>query len=286
MPIFRKLKTDGNLQASLILHLSVMMVFSAGIGFTMSHTPITSAPITVDLADVQIAPKTNLPPSAEKNAVAEKRTPTYAPPPPSEREKEIKTAPAVTVTDARKPQKTLQKTQQPPQKTAATARKSGSDLGSLLASVEKMKPDAAKAPQPSAIDRLADDTAAAGIKGGTIGNPGLALTVSEQDAIGSRLRSCWNIDAGAKGVLDMRVGIRTYLNSDGTVLDVRIADTARYNSDKTFRAIADSARRAVYVCDRKGDDSPFKILPKNYPNRYDVWRELYLQFNPLDGGIF
>lgn len=83
----------------------------------------------------------------------------------------------------------------------------------------------------------------------------------------------------------MTVEIRAYLNRDGTVRDTKILNTGRYKKDSAFRSVAESARRAVYICDKKGDESPFKIFPKYYEQTYDNWKTLMLRFNPFDGGV-
>ena len=111
------------------------------------------------------------------------------------------------------------------------------------------------------------------------------LSVSEKDMIGIKLRECWNLDAGVRGVQNMLIEIRVFLKKDGTVKDVKILNKSRYNKDAAYRSVAESARRAVYICDKKKDASPFKIFPKNYQDAYDTWKTLLLRFNPLDGGV-
>ena len=53
-----------------------------------------------------------------------------------------------------------------------------------------------------------------------------------------------------------------------------------------FKSLSESARRAVFICDKKGDDSPFKILADNYADHYKDWKELHLNFNPMDANVF
>lgn len=98
-----------------------------------------------------------------------------------------------------------------------------------------------------------------GIEGGTGGSYFSELSISEIDAIAGRLRACWNLDPGAMGIKDMIIEIRAFLNKDGSVRKVDIINTSRYNSDAHFRSVADSARRAVYIC------APYSILPINMP---------------------
>ena len=60
---------------------------------------------------------------------------------------------------------------------------------------------------------------------------------------------------------------------------VDILDSSRYNSDTHFRSVADSAKRAVYVC------GPYKIFANKYADKYDMWKTMLLRFNPFDASI-
>ncbi|MBP5398917.1 MAG: hypothetical protein J6Y53_00680 [Alphaproteobacteria bacterium] len=147
-------------------------------------------------------------------------------------------------------------------------------LKDLLASVDNME------------KKLGEQSANATIKHGTqVNNMGIAggvggsyfsdLSISEADAIAGRLRACWNLDPGAMGIEDMIIEVRAYLNQDGTVRQVDILDKGRYNRDPHFRSVADSARRAVFVC------QPYNILAEKYPQKYDMWKTMLLRFNPI-----
>ena len=74
----------------------------------------------------------------------------------------------------------------------------------------------------------------------------------------------------------MIIEIRAYLNKDGSVNRVDVLDQARYNSDSSFHAIANSARRAVLIC------APYNILSQKYPQKYDMWKTMLLRFNPMN----
>lgn len=115
-----------------------------------------------------------------------------------------------------------------------------------------------------------------GIEGGVGGSYFADLSISEADAIAGRLRACWNLDPGAMGIEDMIIEIRAYLNKDGTVSRVDILDQGRYHSDSHFSAVAESARRAVFVC------QPYSILAQKYPQKYDMWKTMLLRFNPIN----
>jgi len=151
-------------------------------------------------------------------------------------------------------------------------------LKSLMDSVDELKAEAAERTQKATI---AEGTKVQnmGVEGGKDGSYFQELSITETDLIASRLRECWNLDPGAMGLQNMIIEIRAHLNQDGTVRDVQILDSSRYNSDTRFRAIAESARRAVYTC------QPYSIFAEKYGNRYDIWKTLKLRFNPMDGAV-
>ena len=118
-----------------------------------------------------------------------------------------------------------------------------------------------------------------GIDGGVGGSYFSDLSISEADAIAGRLRACWNLDPGAMGIEDMIIEVRAYLNKDGSVRQVDILDKGRYNADPHFKSVADSAKRAVFIC------APYNILAQKYPQKYDMWKTMLLRFNPINHTI-
>ncbi len=151
-------------------------------------------------------------------------------------------------------------------------------LKSLLASVDALEKEEG---EKDATATIKDGTKVnnMGIEGGVGGSYFSELSISETDAIAGRLRACWNLDPGAMGIKDMIVEIRAFLNRDGTVKEVKILDTGRYKSDNHFRSVADSARRAVYIC------APYTIFSQKYGDKYDMWSTMLLRFNPMDASI-
>ena len=151
-------------------------------------------------------------------------------------------------------------------------------LKSLLASVDQMEKSIG-AEDTEATIKTGTEVNNMGVEGGTQGSYFSELSISEIDAIAGRLRACWNLDPGAMGIENMIVEIRASLNQDGSVRKVDILDSSRYNSDNHFRSVADSARRAVFIC------GPYKIFAERYADKYDKWNTLLLRFNPLNKQI-
>ena len=174
-----------------------------------------------------------------------------------------------------KPKPEVKKEQKQPEKGKPQL---ANPLKSLLASVDALEKEVGNTNQEATI-KEGTEVNNMGIEGGTGGSYFSELSISEIDAIAGRLRACWNLDPGAMGLKDMIIEIRAFLNKDGSVRKVDIINTSRYNSDAHFRSVADSARRAVYIC------APYSIFADKYADKYDKWNTMLLRFNPLDGQI-
>jgi len=86
---------------------------------------------------------------------------------------------------------------------------------------------------------------------------------------------CWNIPGGAKDAQKMQIAVRIQLNPDGTLRGPpRIEDTARMSSDPFYRAMAESAARAL----RLPSCTPLR-LPYA---QYDLWKDITLIFDPSE----
>jgi hypothetical protein len=98
------------------------------------------------------------------------------------------------------------------------------------------------------------------------------LTSSEVDALRRQIGQCWTLPVGADRIQGMVVRLRIQVRPDRTVQQVSIQDGARMAEDPTFRAVAESARRAVDRC------SPLQLPP----GKYTIWRDIVLSFYPED----
>ena len=101
----------------------------------------------------------------------------------------------------------------------------------------------------------------------------IAAQLSE--AIKRQVSPCWKIQAGAKNAANMEVAIWMRFNQDGSLSAVpRIQDRGRLGNDPFFRAVAESALRAL----RDPSCVPIKLPYKHY----DMWREIVLNFDPKE----
>ncbi len=304
------------LYKSLALHTAVFLLLVVDLPlFWREDMIVSQAPIIVDLEQVKISEMTNLPAKAKvanetKAASSVKKTPPkpepkpqpqkteqpsvvedsqgeepqemplppkqdfIVPPQPSKPKLPDKKPEPKRPTPAKpavKPESKKTKPKKPEKQKAAQV----SALKNLLDSVSALEKSIGSDERQPTIDQ-ATQTAHTGIEGGRVGSYFSELSISETDAIAARLRQCWNLDPGAMGIEGMIIEIRAYLNRDGSVQKVDILDTLRYNRDRHFRSVADSAKRAVYIC------QPYGILSKKYGDKYEMWKTMLLRFDPIN----
>jgi len=83
---------------------------------------------------------------------------------------------------------------------------------------------------------------------------------------------CWNPPAGLDGLREVGpVEIRAEFRQNGEVVSAEVADEGRLATDRAFRSVAESARRAVYNC------APLQGMPSEF---YQQWRVVILEFRP------
>ncbi len=157
-------------------------------------------------------------------------------------------------------------------------------LKSLMDSVSSLEQQIGQETSPAVI-KTGTEVVNMGIEGGTSGSYFSELTITETDAIAGHLRECWNFDPGGRGVEDMIIELNAVLNQNGTIRHVEIVDKSRYNSDSHFRSAAESAKRAIYLCQNKNGVNIYKVFAEKYADKYEEWSSITLRFNPMDASI-
>jgi colicin import membrane protein len=88
-----------------------------------------------------------------------------------------------------------------------------------------------------------------------------------------QLAPCWSIPGGVKDAYSVKVAVEIRLNTNGTLRGPpRVLDTNRMRTDRSFRAVAESAVRALHKC------SPLK-LPYD---QYNLWQNITFNFDPSE----
>ncbi len=106
---------------------------------------------------------------------------------------------------------------------------------------------------------------------GTSTGKAASLSMTELDALRSRLMQCWNPPAGVADAKDLVVQVQFQLQQDGSLIaSPRVMNRG---SNALFQVAAESAVRAVQRC------APFNFLPAA---KYDAWKEVEINFDPRD----
>lgn len=258
---------------SFAMHITLILTLAALPFITRKYlTPAhdAPAPIIVDLSKVTIAEETNLPPAPPKKeapkATLKPSAISQAPAVSSQTQKELSGLIEEIIRE--EPKKTEPKKEAPP---------AAGSVQDLLASIEKLRAEKGNDAAPNILGET--------VEGAQIdANPGFeeaaktfsgSLTLSQLDALRIKLRNCWNIDPGAKGIEDMVIVLKIKLSQNGRVENLSFEDQDRYENDPVFRSVADSARRAVLVC------QPFD-LPRD---KYQNWKDAVFTFNPKSSSV-
>ena len=227
------------------------------------------------------APPPPKPPAPPKRLAALPSAPEPAPAPSSRPEPQPKPAEA-----KREPKPKAELKPKPaPRKVAPRPRsRPRQDFASMmLKTVQKLK-DAPPPEKQQKKEKSFDEKMAALINRKSVSTPeraqraplGKKLTISEIDAIRRQIERCWLVPAaiGAKDVQEMSVQVRLKLYPDGTLRESRIVDRFRMETNATYKAVAESALRAI----RNPRCSRFN-LPLQ---KFNVWKDMVLRFNPSE----
>ena len=236
------------------------------------------------------APKTQeLEPQPAPEPADEPKQDYVAPPEPTQKpEPEKKPEPKPTpkkppVPSAKPKPKPKQKPEQKkPQKPQEQAKVQNNALKDLLREIDNNKNIDLGEKTQSAMIKEGTEVKHMGIEGGNSNGSYLSdLTISETDAIASLLSRNWNLDPGAIGMENMRVPIRVYLSRDGSIQKIEFLEQGRFNSDPSYRSVAESAQRAIYAT----QDAFKEVFGVKYADRYESWKTIKLYFDPLDKGV-
>lgn len=292
---------------SAILHIGVACLLIFGVPVFMDKEVLDSQPMIVEM--VQIADKTNPPPSKEPREEPPKPTPKPVedkppppqakpipppPPPPPEPPKQVAEIPPEPMPKPPEPKPPevkpepkpeVKKEPPPPPKETATPPPRVANI----VPPKKPKPKKAKpkpedfinsilkdvAPKPRATEKSEAKQTPQKSPSPSPSPPSLdqQVTMSEIDAVRRQIQQCWNIPAGARDAGNLVVTIHATVAPDGTVRSARIENTSRM-SDPFYRAAAESAQRAVL----NPRCQPLKLPPE----KYEQWKDLRLDFNPKD----
>lgn len=275
IPVFLK---DG-FTISIILHIFFLILIMVS-PYIRIHSFIPQIkydePIIVDLENLVIGKETVLPPAPSVKEEKKNEKPQYFKPEVEKEEETVKVQEDKTSQSENKKDnvgdfinEVVKNIKQEQEKREKIQRERMGGLDDLLASVDGLKKESSiqsnKKIETSEIDY--------GTKNYQKNSENFRkqnMALSYIDAVRIKLRSCWNIDPGAKDIKNMKIIIRASVSPDGNINSTEILNKDEYMSSASFKAVADSANRALIIC------SPYN-LPIEY---YKDWKDIVFTFYP------
>ncbi len=253
---------------------SIMIILTVLSFPFMLREPVDLPPI-VSVELIQITDKTNIPfaPKARKiieetkKKEEERVVSEQAPPAAKAKEKPDR----IPLPNEKKEKKEIIKKKQNPEEIKPQVRQSSEfekkeliDTNQIAALIDKAKEvEAVKEKESSKITQSSKKNSF------TTG-----LTLSQEDALRAQIFGCWSVPLGLPYDQELLVRVKLQLKKDGTILKSEILDHERMNKpgQKFYKVLAESALRAVRLC------QPLKVPPTGY----DKWKDLQLNFNPME----
>ncbi len=257
---------------SITFHSVMILLTVLSLPF-MLREPIELPPI-VSVELIQISDKTNIPyaPKARKiieetKKKEERVVSEQAPPAAKAKEKPDR----IPLPNEKKEEKKIEKKKQNPEEVKPEIRQSSEfekkeiiDTNQIAALIDKAK-------EIEAVEEKEKNKITQSNKKNSFAS---GLTLSEEDALRAQIFGCWSVPLGLPYDEDLLVRIKLQLKKDGTIMKSEILDHERMNrpGQKFYKVLAESALRAVRLC------QPLKVPPTGY----EKWKDLQLNFNPVE----
>lgn len=215
--------------------------------------------------------KTEEPKKESKEPIKEKKKPAPIP------QKKPQIKPEKKPEQKKKP--TPKKETKPANKPSKTAVKTANPLASLMNSVDDLQKQIGEEDLDAVIPSN-EPVNNMGIEGGNSkGSYFSELSVSGVDFVKSKIQESWKTIVGGKDDRNIAVIINVKVTKEGIIQSVDIEDMGRYRSDNYFKALADSAERAIYIAQEVHE--VFKVLARQNGSSYNDWKEIRFTFTPL-----
>ena len=258
---------------SISFHALMILLTILSLPF-MLREPVDLPPI-ISVELIQIADKTNIPyaPKARKiiketkKKEEERVVSEQAPPAAKAKEKPDK----IPLPNDKKEEKKIVKKKQNPEEVKPQIRQSSEFEKKEIVDANQIAALIDKAKEVEAVEQKKNNQITQSNKKNSFAS---GLTLSEEDALRAQIFGCWSVPLGLPYDENLLVRIKLQLKKDGTIMKSEILDHERMNrpGQKFYKVLAESALRAVRLC------QPLKVPPTGY----DKWKDLQLNFNPVE----
>ena len=258
---------------SITFHSALVLLTVLSLPF-MLREPVDLPPI-VSVELIQITDKTSIPyaPKArkiiEENKKKEKERLVSEQAPPAAKAKEKPDR--IPLPNEKKDEKQIVKKKQNPEEIKPQIRQSSEFEKKEIINTNEIAALIDKAKEEEAVKQKKTDKITQSNQKNSFAT---GLTLSQEDALRAQIFGCWSVPLGLPYDKDLLVRIKLNLKKDGTILKSEILDHQRMNKpgQNFYKVLAESALRAVRLC------QPLKVPPTGY----DKWKELQLNFNPME----
>ena len=258
---------------SISFHALMILLTILSLPF-MLREPVDLPPI-ISVELIQIADKTNIPyaPKARKiiqetkKKEEERVVSEQAPPAAKAKEKPDR----IPLPNEKKDEKKIVKKKQNPEEIKPQIRQSSEFEKKEIVDTNQIAALIDKAKEVEAVEQKKNNQITQSDKKNSFAS---GLTLSEEDALRAQIFGCWSVPLGLPYDENLLVRIKLQLKKDGTIMKSEILDHERMNrpGQKFYKVLAESALRAVRLC------QPLKVPPTGY----DKWKDLQLNFNPVE----
>tara|TARA_B100000941_G_scaffold245338_1_gene189816 strand:+ start:660 stop:1469 length:810 start_codon:yes stop_codon:yes gene_type:complete len=258
---------------SISFHALMILLTILSLPF-MLREPVDLPPI-ISVELIQIADKTNIPyaPKARKiiketkKKEEERVVSEQAPPAAKAKEKPDR----IPLPNDKKEEKKIVKKKQNPEEIKPQIRQSSEFEKKEIVDANQIAALIDKAKEVEAVEQKKNNQITQSNKKNSFAS---GLTLSEEDALRAQIFACWSVPLGLPYDENLLVRIKLQLKKDGTIMKSEILDHERMNrpGQKFYKVLAESALRAVRLC------QPLKVPPTGY----DKWKDLQLNFNPVE----
>lgn len=154
-----------------------------------------------------------------------------------------------------------------------------SSLASLFADIEKRQKKIGEEDRDAQV-LATEEVNNMGVEGGNAkGSYFSELSISNIDYVKSKIQEKWTTTIGGADDRNIEVLINVVLAENGDIISVKVVDKLKYNSNNYFRALADSAERAIR--NAQITYNVFNKLAESNQASYGDWKEIKFTFTPL-----
>ena len=175
------------------------------------------------------------------------------------------------------------KSSTPPKANAKSNKKDkvnqASSLASLFDAVDDMQKKIGEEDRDAQV-LATEEVNNMGLEGGNAkGSYFSELSISNIDYVKSKIQEKWTTTIGGADDRNIEVLINVVLAENGDIVSVKVVDKLKYNSNNYFRALADSAERAIR--NAQITYNVFNKLAESNQASYGDWKEIKFTFTPL-----